>query len=295
MKKVFLLTLLTSIISISTLGVEYDEMSNFIKPPAYRVGTSDDIEVEYKIKNSLTTKTAKIQKEEFDIRNMTYADLSIKRISNEISKNLEMEQTDILSDLSVLWQGAATKSDTIKFALYKLSNPDADKPDEKSVKKVLTTIAGMSTILGAGAGNPMLATGAFLGGSMLGVLSEDTKTLNYKYTKVNDADMIILVRKIDELQQTLVDSYFDYITARNIYYKSIKMTKERYNNYKLSQNGSKELIMITDAYYKESLDIQIQSENNFYSKRASLEQLVGKVVFKQFESGLNTRENTDKK
>ena len=35
----------------------------------------------------------------------------------------------------LLWQGAATQSDTINFALYKLANPDADKPDSKSIKK----------------------------------------------------------------------------------------------------------------------------------------------------------------
>ena len=40
------------------------------------------------------------------------------------------------SDLSLLWQGARTQSDTINFALYKLANPDADKPDKSTVKKI---------------------------------------------------------------------------------------------------------------------------------------------------------------
>lgn len=66
---------------------------------------------------------------------LTYADLSIKKMSQEISKELELEEDDMMGDLSLLWQGAASKSDTISFALYKLANPDENKPDEKSVKK----------------------------------------------------------------------------------------------------------------------------------------------------------------
>ena len=46
-----------------------------------------------------------------------------------IYKEIEVDYADMQSDLSLLWQGAATKSDTIKFAIYKLSNPDKDKPD----------------------------------------------------------------------------------------------------------------------------------------------------------------------
>ncbi len=53
----------------------------------------------------------------------------------EISQGLEIEYNEMQSDLSLLWQGAATRSDTIKFAIYKLSNPDKDKPDSSAVKR----------------------------------------------------------------------------------------------------------------------------------------------------------------
>ena len=80
-----------------------------------------------------------------DTQNLTYADLSIKKMAMEISKEIDIDYNDMLADLSLLWQGAATRSDTIKFAIYKLSNPDKDKPDSSAVKKVLTTIAGSSS------------------------------------------------------------------------------------------------------------------------------------------------------
>ena len=106
---------------------------------------------------------------------MTYADLSIKNLSKEISKELALDEEEMMGDLSLLWQGAATKSDTINFALYKLSNPEADKPNEKSVKKVLLNIASLSSLVGAGMGNPILATGSMLGSSVFGIMSQDTK------------------------------------------------------------------------------------------------------------------------
>ena len=228
-------------------------------------------------------------KSEMSLEGLTYADLSIKKISQEISSDMEIDYNEMMSDLSLLWQGAAVKSDTIKYALYKLSNPDADKPDDKSVKKVLTTIANMSTLVGAGSGNPLLATGSFFTGSMLSIMGQDTKAMNYKYTRVNDADMIILVRKIDDLQQTIVNRYFDFLSARKTLEMTTKMVKERNNNYKLAQKGNKELILIADAYYRDALDMQMKARNDYFAKRSALEQLVGLDIFLQFEKTLENR------
>ena len=207
----------------------------------------------------------------------------------EISKSLDADYNDMMEDLSLLWQGAATKSDTIKFAIYKLSNPDKDKPDDGAIKKVLTTIAGMSTFLGAGTGNPVLASAALIGGNTLGIVSQDTKAMNYQYTKVTDADMIILVRKVDELQQKIVDIYYDYMTSRMLYDMTSKMVKDRENVYNRSQNMSREVILITDTFYREAVDEQIKARGNYFEKRSQLEQLVGSDIFKQFEANVDKR------
>ena len=208
----------------------------------------------------------------------------------EISKEIEIDYNEMLADLSLLWQGAATRSDTIKFAIYKLSNPDKDKPDSGAVKKVLTTIAGMSTMVGAGMGNPVLASAALIGGNTLGIMSTDTKALNYKYTQVTDADMIILVRKVEELQQKVVDMYYDYLTARRLYNMTTEMVARSYENYKASQNLSKPVVLMTDTFYREALDEQQKARGCFFEKRSRLEQLVGNEVFKDFEAMLDKRE-----
>lgn len=223
-------------------------------------------------------------------QNITYADLSIKKMALEISKMIEIDYSDMQADLSLLWQGAAMKSDTIKFAIYKLSNPDKDKPDTSAVKKVLATIAGMSTFIGAGTGNPVFASAALIGGNTLGIMSNDSKALNYKYTQVTDADMIILVRKVEELQQKVVDLYYDYLSARQLFNMTSEMVEKTYLNYMTAQKSSREIVLITDTFYREALDRQQQARGNFFEKRSRLEQLVGNDVFREFESGLDNRE-----
>lgn len=287
MKKLISLALMLTIVQSYALGIEYDDL-NTVKEPAYRVGTTNDIENKIDIDTKIQKETVKVIGQD-KIENLTYADLSIKRISSEISQSLEIDYKDMLGDLSILWQGAATQSDTIKYALYKLANPDKDKPDNNAIKKVLTSIASMSTLLGATTGNPLLACASLIGGNTLGIMSQDTKALNYKYTKVGDADMIILVRKVDELQQKVVDCYFDYMTTREILNMTEKMAKRRNENYEKAQNTTREVILITDAYYRESMDLLAKARGNYTDARSRLEQLVGTDVLKQFENNIKSR------
>ncbi|AOR38520.1 hypothetical protein BHV42_04565 [Candidatus Melainabacteria bacterium MEL.A1] len=295
MKKLLITVLILNLI-LPVSAISLDDVA-MPKQPAYRTGLSEEPEKEYmevKAEDKIKQEYVKKDAEQFDVSDLTYADLSIKQISREVAADLELDQEDMVGDLSVLWQGAASQSDTINFALYKLANPDEDKPDEKSVKKVLTTIASMSTLVGAGMGNPLLAGGSLIGGNILGIMSQDTKALNYKYTKVTDADMIILVRKIEDLQQRTVDLYYNYMMARKRLKMIEQITADRKKNYDLSQTMSKEVILITDAYYRTALDNQMKARSDYYAKRAALEQFVGNDTFAQFEKDLKERDDSEK-
>ena len=285
---ILLMSILTTFVAPAFAEVKMDDL-NTPKEAFFRLGTTDIPENRIDVNGKLDIKANIAKEEKFYNEGLTYADLSIKKMALEVSKSVEVDYNEMLEDLSLLWQGAATKSDTIKFAIYKLSNPDKDKPDQGAVKKVLTTIAGMSTFLGAGMGNPVLASAALIGGNTLGIMSQDTKALNYKYSQVNDADMILLVRKVDELQQKVVDMYYDYMTARQLYDMTTEMVQQRYQNYQNSQKLKKEVILITDTFYRESMDEQIKSRGNFFEKRSRLEQLVGNDVFRQFEAIVDER------
>ena len=271
---------------------------SFPKSPAYRVGISEVPENQYiEAKEDINAENKNIDLKanalETERTDLTYADLSIKRLSKEVAQDLIYEEQDMVADLTLLWQGAAMQSDTINFALYKLANPDADKPEKGTVKKMLQTIASMSTLVGAGMANPLLAGTSLITGNVLGIMSQDTKALNYKYTKVTDADMIILIRKVEDLQQNAVNLYYDYMTAKNQLDMISKLVNERRKRFETAQknNASKELVVITDAYYRTALDRLRSAKSDFYSKRASLEQFVGNETFTQFEEELMARES----
>ena len=305
MKRVRLAVLLAITVCASPLfAADISELSS-PKPLLYRMGLTDDPEVKYseannKIYANVSVSEKKVdysleristdRAETCDLSKITYADLSIKRLSQELEKELAADEREMMADLSLLWHGAATQSDTINFALYKLSNPEEDKPDGKSLKGVLGNIASMSTLAGPTMGSPMIAAGSLLGGNLLSIFSQDTKALNYKYTKVNDADMIILVRKVEELQQKTVDLYYDYMTARKKMNMLQRIAVDRKKNYDLSQNASREILLISDAYYRNAVDSLAKATSEFYTVRATLEQFVGHDIFVQFEDEINSRE-----
>ena len=301
-KSILATMLLIGLTAIPAFSDEILPDIEFPKPPAFRVGISELPEKQYV--EAEEVKSAKVEKsyakldnsQDAEIADYTYADLDLKRMSKEISQELEYDGQDMLSDLSLLWQGAAMQSETINFALYKLANPDADKPDEKSIKKVLTTIASMSTLVGAGIGNPIIAGSSLISGNVLGIMSQDTKALNYKYTKVNDADMIILIRKVEDLQQKTVDLYYDYMSAKKQVELIADLVNERQEKFEYAQanNAPRELIVITDAYYRTALDKFRNAKSEFFSKRAALEQFVGNETLLQFEQELAARENGEK-
>jgi hypothetical protein len=291
MRKIMTLAIVLSLFQMNSFAAMSLEDLTTPKEHFYRLGTTDTPEIKVDFEIQPVIKPV-VQKEVTvkDSQNLTYADLSIKKMALEISKSIDVDYNDMLADLSLLWQGAAMRSDTIKFAIYKLSNPDKDKPDSGAVKKVLTTIAGMSTMVGCGMGNPVLASAALIGGNTLGIMSTDTKALNYKYTQVTDADMIILVRKVEELQQKVVDMYYDYLTARELYNMTTSMVARSYDNYKASQKLAKPIVLMTDTFYREALDEQQKARGSFFEKRSRLEQLVGNEVFKDFEALIDKRE-----
>ena len=285
-KRILLFTLLIS--ANSCFAADLVDI-NTLHQPAYRVGTTDTPEIKAGFEIKVDTTVAKEDNTNINTIGITYADLSLKRMSSEFSKSIAADYDEMMTDLSILWQGAATRSDTVKYALYKLSNPDKDKPTNTAVKNVLQTIAGMSTLVGAGTGNALLSCASLIGGNTLGIMSQDAKALNYKYTKVGDADMIILVRKIDDLQQKVMNTYYDYLTTRKIYEMTTRMVEQRQANYKAVQDSPKEVLLVADAFYRDSIDMQMRARGDFYEKRSTMEQLVGHDAFVEFEKNISKR------
>ena len=267
-------------------------------PPARRLGIGSSPENPYKVSETskkVQSKEANLDKEGEAVKNITYADLSLKKIAEEISSDSELDAQDVLADFQLLWVGAAQNSETVKFIVYKLSNPDEDKPNESVVKKIIQPISTVGSLAGIGMGNPVAAISSIMGSSVLGSMSVDDKDLNYRFSKVNDADMIVLIRKIEELQRKIVNYYFDYMTARALLIRSDDIVSKRRNAFVNAQNMSEEQTIMLDTFYREALNKQSKLRSDFLAKRSALEQIVGMETLAQFEDIITQREAKDKK
>ncbi|MBQ2984524.1 MAG: hypothetical protein IJD57_07000 [Candidatus Gastranaerophilales bacterium] len=230
----------------------------------------------------VTQKTETIAKEKNE--NSTFADLSLKNIASEIADELNIDQSKINSDIAILWAATCERSETIKYTIYKLSNPDEDKPNDSAVKKILKPIANFGTLAGASfAGDPYLATGALIGGGLINAFTKDDKELNYRFSKVSDADMVLLVRKIDELQKKLLDLYVEYKTKEQIAQMAQDNYFKREEIYNKVQNLSKEELTIADAYYRDAKSQAQKAQDDFMISRSVLENLVGLEALKKIE------------
>ncbi len=261
-------------------------------PVEYRLGTSDEIEKKYEIIDTDFVSTeVLLQKEKEAVKNVTYADLTLNNISKDMVEDLKSEQKYVLEDLKTLWIGAASKSESVKFAIYKLSNPDEDKPSNNVLKKIIRPLASVTSLAGLDVTDPFIGTAALMSGTLLNNLSITDNDLNYKYSKVNDADMVVLVRKIDEMQKNLTENYYDYMRKRDYLNNLNGIVTKREKLIDEHQDSSKEILQILDTYYKESVEERNQARTDFLYVRSTLEQMVGEESLVQFEKSLSERQN----
>ncbi len=253
-------------------------------PASNRVGLKNEPESPYvEVKKNTKAQSKKNIGSESQY-NTSYADMSLKRLAQDISHDLNLESTDLLSDLQILWGAAATRSETIKYTIYKLSNPDEEKPSEGVLKKIIKPLASFSTIAGTAiSSNPYTAAGALVGGGLLNALVKDDREINYKFSKVNDADMVLLVRKIDDLQKRLLGLYIDYITKKQVLAMTQENLLKREDIYKKSSKAKKEHYLIADMYYRNAQNSHKKAQSDFYSARAILENLVGIEAIEEIE------------
>lgn len=233
--------------------------------------------------NEIPVKTKKNTTVPFSIKNAPPAakpsaieGTDLRKIAKEASLELKEEEVSVLGDLRILWQYAVENSETIKFAIYKLSDPKGDikKADESKIKKLLKPISGITPFVAATATNPIAAGSSIIGGTFMNDVLSDDKYRNH-LEKVTDADLVILAKAIEDLQNNLVTAYYEYIISKKILtYADVNLQ----NRKKLCDSlieAPEETVVIADTFYREALARQNQAQANLLLKRAALEQLVG--------------------
>ena len=104
-----------------------------------------------------------------------------------------------------------------------------------------------------------------------------------RLTKVNDADLVILARAIDELQEKLLLNYMAYKNTLKEYKLAVKIADERKKTYdKMNKNNSPH-VLLANTFYTEAMDNQYKARQEFLMKRVVLEQMVGVDAINEIE------------
>ncbi len=219
----------------------------------------------------------------------TYSNKNLNVIAEEICSELEEEEQNMLADLRILWNATMERSETIRFSIMKLSNPDGEVEKRSAVKKILSPLANVASVIGVSASNPVAATSALFGGELLNSLLSDDNKLNAKLSKVTDADLVLLAQEADNLQRKLVTLYYSYYSALKELNLVDKVVSNSYNSYVSSLTSTPEVQIVADIFYRDALNSQYEKRQQLLSDRVALEQFVGNKAVISVEKNLKEK------
>jgi len=188
-----------------------------------------------------------------------------------------------------LWQAAVEKSETIRFAILKLSNPNGEEEKKNMVKKILTPLTSVAPLIGVGSGDPVAGGSAILGGGLLSSLLADDSLINNQLSRVTDVDLVVMAQEIDSLQQKLVILYYNYLGSLERLKLIDETVNNRYKYYEAAHALSTEVLSVADVFYREALDVQYKARQEVLTARAALEQLVGNEALIQVDKEIHDR------
>ncbi len=192
---------------------------------------------------------------------------------------IKMQKEEEVKDIELLWNATINNNSLIKFTMNKLNMPESQKRLHSSImaKSLSSLIYGASFIPMFAGSDVMMQSAAFSAGRLANnYLNKDART-NQQNSPISDTELIQLAGTIEELQEKIISSYYEYKGALN----KLKDTRSRiilYNkNYSeaLKNNYVTELV-VSSALYEEMQLQEYKQEQDAKKYYLSLERLAGK-------------------
>ncbi len=190
---------------------------------------------------------------------------------------VNLQQQKDLEDIENLWHATLDNNNIIKFAMKKLSVPESQRRIHSSVmaKSLSALVNGASFIPGFMGANYMVQSASYATGQLAN--NYINKHNNPKEMPLTDTELIELAGMIESLQDTIINSYYNYKAVLN----QIKDTRQRlvlYNkNYNTAiKNGDKMEIIVSSAMYDDLLFEEAQLIEQAKKYEMDLQRLAGK-------------------
>ena len=197
---------------------------------------------------------------------------------------IEVQKDHDIKDLEKLWKGTVENNQVIEFALKKLATPESQRRIHsslmaKTLSAVVTGASFVPTLMGANYG---LQTSAFSAGRLAqGLINR--KNIPQE-TPLTDTELIELASMIEDLQDALISSYYNYKSTLT----QLKDTRSKMILY--SRNYSKALdggdileIAISSSLYDSMRIQEFNLEQSAKKYHIQLQRLAGKKIVDSLE------------
>ncbi len=191
---------------------------------------------------------------------------------------IKMQKDEEIKDIELLWRATIDNNTLIKFTMNKLNTPESQRRLHSSLmaKGLSSLIYGASFIPMFTGSNAMVQSASFSAGRMANNFLNKEGSAGQQ-APITDTELIQLAGTIEELQEKIISSYYEYKGALN----ELKDTRSRiilYNkNYSnaLKNNSVTELI-VSSALYEDMQLQEYKQEQTAKKCYLSLERLAGK-------------------
>lgn len=184
-----------------------------------------------------------------------------------------------LEDIEALWKGTVDNNQVIGFALKKLATPESQRRIHASLmsKTLSALVAGASFAPAMMGGDYLVQTSAFAAGRLAQNLI-NRKNIPTE-VPLTDTEMIELAGLIENLQDRIINSYYNYKGALN----QLKETRSRLLLYNKNYSKAMEEDDLLEITISSSLYDDMTIEEFYYLQQAKkyhmeLQRLAGKKV-----------------
>lgn len=204
-----------------------------------------------------------------------------KSKENALKLVFEEQKKSDIEDIEKLWESTVERNDVIKFAVKKLALPPEQRRIHSSLmaRSVSALISGASLMPGILGVDRVLSSAAAAGGSLTSRAIRN-KSLP-KEMPLTDTELIQLAGLVEELQNKIIKSYYDYKgnleSLRVCRGKIVQYNTDFFNSLKTKNSSD---IIVTSSLYDKQLIEEIKLEQKVKLHRLELERLAGADIVK---------------
>lgn len=204
--------------------------------------------------------------------------------SEDLASIIDEQKKHDLKDIENLWRGTVENNQVIEFALKKLATPESQRRIHSSLmaKTLSAIVSGASFVPSLMGANPAIQTSAFSAGRLAqGLLNKKNVP---QETPLTDTELIELAGMVEDLQDTLISSYYNYkntLTQLKTTRAKLLLYSRNYNN-ALYSNDVMEIAISTNLY--DSMRMQeFELEQSAKKYHIQLQRLAGKKTVDALE------------